>query len=132
MNNKTDIEEDIKRLNKFCEYEDSVVLVDGALTEYQQAIENILADRERLEKENKKMQVEIAEQVYFGSMPTEEMKQLQAKANKYDSLVEKINNRLEYAENLLKETAKGNLQRYTPSELIFMMKIYEELLDTEK
>lgn len=56
---------------------------------------------------------------------------LKEKANKYDSLIEKINNKLEYAENLLKETAKGKLQRYTPSELIFMIKIYKELLRGE-
>ena len=45
---------------------------------------------EQLETENKELKAEIAEQVYFGSMPIEEIKQLQAKANKYDSLIKEI------------------------------------------
>lgn len=59
MNNKTDIEEDIKLTKEFIEYAEEMINdmeyerpVD--VTIYQkniQAIENILADRERLEKE---------------------------------------------------------------------------------
>ena len=61
MNNKTDIEEDIKLTKEFIEYAQEMINdmeyerpVD--VTIYQkniQAIENILADREKLEKENK-------------------------------------------------------------------------------
>lgn len=66
MSNKTsdknvvNIEEDVKILNNFCEFEDAVVLTDYALTLVQEAIINILAEREQdkkriqeLEEENK-------------------------------------------------------------------------------
>ena len=50
---------DIKILKKFCEYEEAVVLTDNALEEVQDAINNILTEREQdkkriqeLEKEN--------------------------------------------------------------------------------
>lgn len=49
---------------------------------------------EQLETENKELKAEIAEQVYFGSMPIEEIKQLQAKANKYDSLIKEIEDKI--------------------------------------
>lgn len=50
---------------------------------------------EQLETENKELKAEIAEQVYFDSMPIEEIKQLQAKANKYDSLIKEIEDKIE-------------------------------------
>lgn len=84
--NNNDIEENIEKLERVIKLAKQTGL-DKTLA---LAIENILADRERLEKENTEMQVEIAEQVYFGSMPIEEEKELQVKANKYDSLAEKI------------------------------------------
>lgn len=93
MNNKTNIKEDIENV-KF-------LLRDLKSDNYSynqafiNSLENILADRERLEKENEEMQVEIAEQVYFESMPIEEIKRLQEKANKYDSLLEKIKKDIE-------------------------------------
>ena len=43
-NNVANIEEDVKILNNFCEYEDAVVLTDYALTLVQEAIEHILAE----------------------------------------------------------------------------------------
>ncbi len=49
---------------------------------------------EQLETENKELKAEIAEQVYFGSMPIEEIKQLQAKVNKYDSLIKEIEDKI--------------------------------------
>ena len=62
MSNKTsdkNVANDIKILNKFCEYEDAVVLTDNALEEVQDAMKDILAEREQdkkriqeLEKEN--------------------------------------------------------------------------------
>lgn len=65
MSNKTidkNVVSDIKILKKFCEYEEAVVLTDNALEEVQDAINNILAEREQdkkriqeLEAENKKL-----------------------------------------------------------------------------
>ena len=57
MSNKTsdknvaNIEDDVKILNNFCEFEDAVVLTDYALTLVQEAIKNILAEREQMLKE---------------------------------------------------------------------------------
>lgn len=51
------------------------------------------------------------------------------KANKHNYLLEEIQNRLEYVENMLDSSIKGELQKYTPSELLSMRKIYEELLE---
>ena len=56
MSNKTsdknvaNIEDDVKILNNFCEFEDAVVLTDYALTLVQEAIINILAEREQDKK----------------------------------------------------------------------------------
>ena len=43
--NVAKIEDDINKLNKFCEYEDAVVLCEEALYEIQEAIERILSER---------------------------------------------------------------------------------------
>ena len=57
MSNKTSdknvgsIEDDVKILNNFCEFEDAVVLTDYALTLVQEAIKHILAEREQMLKE---------------------------------------------------------------------------------
>lgn len=127
MNNKKDIEEDIKKTKNYIDgWRDSLTDEDGYPKEildedsenFIYAIENILTDRERLEKENVKMQVEIAEQVYFESMPIEEMKQLQVKANAYDSLVEKIKKDIE-------EYPEATYTKYYLLDCL-------ELLDTEK
>lgn len=49
--NVGNIEDDVKILNNFCEFEDAVVLTDYALTLVQEAIINILAEREQMLKE---------------------------------------------------------------------------------
>lgn len=76
MNNKTDIERDITILEGLADFGLYYIITE----EYQAAIKNVLADRERLEKENEEMQVEIAEQVYFGSIPLDQMREFEAKA----------------------------------------------------
>ena len=66
MNDKTsdenvvNIEDDIKILNKFCEYEDAVVLSEDALEEVQDALQNILAEREQKDKRIKELEEYIA------------------------------------------------------------------------
>ena len=65
MNDKTsdenvvNIEDDIKILNKFCEYEDAVVLTEDALEEVQDALQNILAEREQDKKRIKELEEEL-------------------------------------------------------------------------
>ena len=63
MSNKTSDENvvnDIKILNKFCEYEDAVVLTEDALEEVQDALQNILAEREQNKKRIKELEEENA------------------------------------------------------------------------
>ena len=64
MSNKTSdknvgsIEDDVKILNNFCEFEDAVVLTDYALTLVQEAIINILAEREQKDQRIKELEEE--------------------------------------------------------------------------
>lgn len=62
MSNKTSDENvvnDIKILNKFCEYEDAVVLTEDALEEVQDALQNILAEREQKDKRIKELEADL-------------------------------------------------------------------------
>ena len=61
MSNKTsddNVANDIKILKKFCEYEEAVVLTDNALEEVQDAINNILAEREQDKKKIQELEEE--------------------------------------------------------------------------
>lgn len=62
------IEDATKKLKKFCDYEDSVVLIDNALIEIQDAIEIVLGNLEALcdmqksaDRENKKLKERVKE-----------------------------------------------------------------------
>ena len=62
MSNKTSDENvvnDIKILNKFCEYEDAVVLTEDTLEEVQDALQNILAEREQDKKRIKELEADL-------------------------------------------------------------------------
>lgn len=56
----SNIEDDIKKLNKFNEYENAVVLSEEALYEIQEAIEHILSEREQ-----DKARIKELERSYF-------------------------------------------------------------------
>lgn len=61
MSNKTsdkNVANDIKILKKFCEYEEAVVLTEDALEEVQDALQNILAEREQDKKRIKELEEE--------------------------------------------------------------------------
>lgn len=127
---KTDIEEDIKKINDYIhDWYDNLTDEDGHTIEtldedskeFIQAIENILADRE--EWKNK------AE--WFKRLCNENeetAKQLQAKANKYDSLVEKIKDKIiEEKEDMhfAKRDEIVKVHAHT-------REVLKELVDTEK
>ena len=65
MSNKTSdknvgsIEDDVKILNNFCEFEDAVVLTDYALTLVQEAIKHILAEREQKDKRIQELEIKL-------------------------------------------------------------------------
>ena len=56
----SNIEDDIKKLNKFNEYENAVVLSEEALYEIQEAIEHILSEREQDKARIKELEEENA------------------------------------------------------------------------
>lgn len=112
---KADIEEDIKILKnalkcnkqQFEEIGTHILLQEDE----QQAIENILANRERVLEENRelarenfrlKTELENKQKEYQETYKDvrEELKKLQVKANKYDALVEKIKEAYEDLTNM--------------------------------
>lgn len=64
----SNIEDDIKKLNKFNEYENAVVLSEEALYEIQEAIEHILEEREQ----DKSRIKELEEELYSANKIVEE------------------------------------------------------------
>lgn len=143
MQNK-EIEEAKKSLKEFAYTMYGTLLVGEAKTilQYIDQLENKVKE---LEKENMEMQVEIAEQVYFGSMPLDQMRELQAKANKYDSLVKKIKENIDKRKTKYNEILSdyGNIDtdvifnipnsnvRKRLNELSFEIVILQELLEGE-
>lgn len=108
-----------------------------------QAIENILADRERLEKENNRLT--YARNWYFehtvGQIATPEMlnkilrtkynmPELQTKANAYDSLVQIIKNKKAEIEKYIVEQEEKTIGRCITIGEDMMIKYLQELLDT--
>lgn len=167
MNNKTDIEEDIKILK---DLKDKKIHINTSFfttgtvqldEKEKQAIENILADRERLQEKNdiyKEENQKITKALDFkegtlnpdASIIIKSMKQaliqLKAKANKYDSLVEKIkeslNKRKKEYEEILSDYGNidtditfnipnKNVRKHLDNLVIEIM-LLQELLDTEK
>mgnify|MGYP001623471183 CR=1 FL=1 len=55
----SNIEDDIKKLNKFNEYENTVVLSEEALYEIQDAIEHILSEREQDKAKIKELEAKL-------------------------------------------------------------------------
>ena len=79
----SNIEDDIKKLNKFNEYENAVVLSEEALYEIQEAIEHILSEREqdkerikelesKLEEANKQLDLDYVDENYIPKQKVED------------------------------------------------------------
>ena len=119
MNNKTNIEEDIKILKTF-KTRYKTINYNRISLEDVQAIENILAHIERLEKE-KEIHIKLEQQY--------KKEYLDEKA-KYDSLVEKIEEEKERTIN------EGKADREKHTEDVMFRQGYcmalEELLDTKE
>lgn len=136
MNNKTDIEEDIKICDELKKFLSNDITPKFTVEQSAKAIENILADRERLIVENKKLNTEIAEHVYIESMPIKEAKQLQSKANKYDSLIERIEKKFNFYNSKVKDIRESNIKHYNATKYDYLIvgqrDAFQELLDIEK
>lgn len=90
MSNKTSDEKvanDIKILKKFCEYEEVVVLTDNALEEVQDALQNILAEREQLLKER---------DVANDSVIAHKFAVMQQQINEKDKRIQELEAKLEF------------------------------------
>lgn len=147
MKNKTNIEEDIKIVNDFLVKMKSDFRTGLGYKEEIQAIENILADRERLEKENNtlavenfrlntKLQTNRKEYQETYKDVREEIKELQTKANKYDALVENVKNEVKELEvPILIYGGRGNGRTYARAEKEakkYILKHILELLEEEE
>ena len=86
MSNKTsdkNVANDIKILKKFCEYEEVVVLTDNALEEVQDAMQNILAEREQKDKRIQELEKQL-QKYYNGELYTaKQLKNLENNQKKY-------------------------------------------------
>lgn len=145
MNNKTDIEENIKRYEEIKRYKDIIASIDPDF--FFNFVDRVLSDRERLKKENKELKeyifiapnldemtatkyLEIQRDGYFKGRAEEQQKakqiieKLEAKANKYDILVEKI-----------KEEINRNIESLNSGQILSIRGVLKnilELLDIEK
>lgn len=123
MNNKTNIEEDIKKLKEEIDRINKIKTADITGTYVPISIlENILADRKKLQEHCKTL---IKEKQELTSIALED------KANKYDSLVEKIK---EKAEEIRNEKLNYNEDEYYLEQEIkgYAINALKELLDAEK
>lgn len=112
--------DDIHKLNKFCEYEDAVVLCEEALYEIQEAIERILSEREQdkarikeLEEENYIQKVALLENSIPKQKVKDEIKELKIQGNyktfynpngRTHFLKEESDYKIEVLEKLLQES----------------------------
>ena len=94
--NVAKIEDDVKILDKFCEYESSVVLIDGALIEVQEAIVNILAE---LEQKDKRIQ---------------EIEEEKAMLKKASNIAKEVN--IEDITDVINESCKEFMSNYIPKQ----------------
>ena len=150
----SNIEDDIKKLNKFNEYENTVVLSEEALYEIQDAIEHILAEREQdkarikeLEEENMQKDLEkigieenikadmkeIIERYYTANeecIPTQKVKDI------LNEIQEEYNKLEEQFDCIWDKKSKDNYDRYKLQELSamqqelgFILGKFEKLLE---
>ena len=150
----SNIEDDIKKLNKFNEYENTVVLSEEALYEIQDAIEHILAEREQdkarikeLEEENMQKDLEkigieenikadmkeIIERYYTANeecIPKQKVKDI------LNEIQEEYNKLEEQFDCIWDKKSKDNYDRYKLQELSamqqelgFILGKFEELLE---
>ena len=131
--NVAKIDDDINKLNKFCEYEDAVVLCEEALYEIQEAIERILSEREQDKKKIKELE-EHQKKFYNGELYTaKQLKQIEENQNKYFINKQKVKDVLQKNRNELFSTTYVDDIQYKPytMQIDRINKIERELLEGE-
>lgn len=123
MNNKTNIEEDIKIVNKYEILElgiSSDLSNENEITleRYNKAIENILADRERLKEENRALREDYqTENQYYEQKIKEKIAELRKNINEYKENEKDVGFKDFWHNELLKATHKmWALQDLLPKE----------------
>lgn len=117
----SNIEDNLKILNKFCEYEDAVVLTDNALEEVQDAIQSILAEREQKDKRIQELEEENVTQI---------MSPYYVRENYIPKQV--VIDELKRLNAMLGRTTGERIQKYTINEIIIRSNALQELLEGEK
>ena len=131
----SNIEDDIKKLNKFNEYENAVVLSEEALYEIQEAIEHILSEREQDKARIKELEEELysANKIineYLDGIPKQKVKDIAKQIQEeYDKVQEQF-------DCIWNKKSKDNYDRYKLQELSamqqelgFILGKFEELLE---
>ncbi len=104
----SNIEDDIKKLNKFNEYENAVVLSEEALYEIQEAIEHILSEREQDKARIKELEEELYSankivEEYTDSIPKQKVKDVLDDIYDYFERLNGPDEDIEYIESKRKE-----------------------------
>ena len=131
----SNIEDDIKKLNKFNEYENTVVLSEEALYEIQEAIEHILEEREQDKARIKELEEDLysANKIineYLDGIPKQKVKDIAKQIQEeYDKVQEQF-------DCIWDKKSKDNYDRYKLQELSamqqelgFILGKFEELLE---
>lgn len=132
MNNKTNIEEDIKILENFLQTMKSDFRTGLGYEDELQAIENILADIERVLEENeeykKQLDLDYVKENYIRKLDVEkamnEARQTINKANKYDALVENMKEKLN---ELIQKLKEANNDRWEKDDNAYYNKIKAQI-----
>lgn len=128
--NVAKIDDDINKLNKFCEYEDAVVLCEEALYEIQEAIERILSERGQDKARIKEL--EEANKI-FALEGSKERLSLYIKENyipiqKIQDKIEELNNQEKELQNSITEEEREEYEDANISFLLCDIEIRREVL----
>ena len=130
LSDKNVAKDDIHKLNKFCEYEDAVVLCEEALYEIQEAIERILSERgqdkariKELEEANKIFALEGSKVRLFLYI-----KENYIPIQKIQDKIEELNNQEKELQNSITEEEREEYEDANISFLLCDIEIRREVL----
>ena len=130
MSNKTsdeNVANDIKILKKFCEYEEAVVLTDNALEEVQDAMQNILAEREQ---DKKRIQELEKERDHWHGCFIVAMENSIAKEAVIDE-IDKHNEKIEKYNEYREQGKETDVEYYENIANTAIVQVLQELLETK-
>lgn len=137
---KADNKELEKAIYRIETHKDYAGLANGTCVVNKQDIETVLKELKRLQEENKKMEIEIANHVYWESTPVNEIKKMYVPKDKIREKIEELKGkeentylRIKELENIvgmsLEEYEELNKLYCEYNEILIKIEILEELLD---